>query len=192
MTTLPSPASSARCPGCDRYVGPVRECPYCGVDIPGRLSLRLLRVCALVFGIGGLAALFVAARHTELPLVKVSEIAPSMNYGRVRIQGRVVSVPRVFDRGGRPDYLSFDVDDGSGRVTVAASRRAARRLVTENRLPAKGVRVEAAGNLSVGPERRPRLYLDVPSQLKSLDAAPSPDLPESRGAPPPETKGETS
>ena len=193
MTKASPPASAATCPSCERYIGPVLECPYCGAEARGRLPLRALRWGALVFGIGGLAALVVAAHHTELPLVRAADIAPSMNYGRVRIQGKVASVPRILDKGGQPDYVSFDVDDGSGRITIAASRRAARRLVSENKVPALGTRVEASGSLSVEPERRPRLYLDAPSQLTPLDEESSPGPSRAQSLPPPTgAKRETS
>ena len=154
--------------------------------------MRILRWCALGFGVGGLAALFAVAHQTELPLVKTADIAPSMNYGHIRIQGKVVTAPRVFDNGGRPDYISFDVDDGSGRITVAASRRTARRLVSESKVPAQGARIEVAGSLSLAPERRPRLYLDTPSRLRPLDEAPSSGPLEVRATRPPSAaKGET-
>jgi DNA/RNA endonuclease YhcR with UshA esterase domain len=123
---------------------------------------------ALLFGIGGLLILLVAVQRSELPLVRASHIVPTMNFGRVRLQGAVASAPRVFDRQGRPDYVSFDLDDGTGRITVAASRRVAQRLVDANLLPSDGQRVEVAGSLSLAPQRRPRLYLDSPSQIHVL------------------------
>lgn len=165
-----APASPAHCPACSRFIGPVTECPYCGVNPEGRLPLRLLRWGALAFGIGGLLILLVAVRRVDLPLVRATEIVPSMNYGHIRIMGTVATEPRVFDKQGAPDYASFELDDGTGRIVVAAGRRTARRLVNANGLPAKGDRVEAAGSLSLAPDRRPRLYLDSPAQLKRLEA----------------------
>ncbi len=165
-----TPASPAHCPACGRFIGPVFECPYCGVEPGGRLPLRLLRWCALAFGVGGLLILLLAVRQTGLPLVQAADIGPSMNYGRVRIQGAVVTEPRVFARQGAPDYASFEVDDGTGRIVVAASRRTARDLVNGNLLPIRGDRVEAAGSLRFAPDRRVRLYLDSPAQLRRLDA----------------------
>jgi hypothetical protein len=138
----------------------------------------------LVFGIGGLLVLFVAARTSEWPLVSAATLGPSMNHGQVRIRGTVVSSPRVFDRQGQPDYASFELDDGTGRIVVAATRRTARSLVSEHLLPAKGERVEAAGSLAIGLHQRPRLYLDSPGRLTRLDArqeAPRPG----RATPPP-------
>ncbi|MEI6149614.1 MAG: hypothetical protein WCS01_10990 [bacterium] len=165
-----SPPSSAHCPACERFIGPVTECPYCGTEPGGRLPLRLLRWGALVFGVGGLLLLLVAVRRTDLPLVKAADIVPSMNYGRVRILGTVATEPRVLDKKGVPDYASFEIDDGTGRIVVAASHRTARGLVTGSLLPARGDRIEAAGSLSLAPNRRARLYLDSPAQLKRLGA----------------------
>jgi hypothetical protein len=132
------------------------------------MPLRILRWSALVFGVGGLLALLVAVRRTELPLVQAADIVPSMNYGRVRVLGTVVGEPRVFDKQGVPDYASFELDDGTGRIVVAAGRRTARGLVNGSLLPARGDRIEATGSLNLSPDRRARLYLDSPSQLRRI------------------------
>jgi hypothetical protein len=135
------------------------------------MPLRILRWSALVFGVGGLLALLVAVQRTDLPLVQAADIVPSMNYGRVRVLGTVVGEPRVFDKQGLPDYASFELDDGTGRIVVAAGQRTARGLVNGRLLPARGDRVEATGSLNIAPDRRARLYLDSPSQLRRLGGA---------------------
>ncbi len=132
------------------------------------MPLRILRWSALVFGVGGLLFLLVAVQRTELPLVQAADIVPAMNYGRVRVLGTVVGEPRVFDKQGAPDYASFELDDGTGRIVVAAGRRTARGLVSGRLLPVRGDRVEATGSLNLAPDRRARLYLDSPSQLRRL------------------------
>lgn len=168
-TSASRPRSPADCIACGRYIGPVVECPYCGAEAAGRRAVVWLRRAALVFGIGGLAALYAASRHTELPVIRTEAIGPAMNYAQVRIRGTVATAPRVLDRQGAPDYASFEVDDGTGRVVVAASRRTARGLVSGNRLPARGDRVEVTGSLAIAPQRLPRLYLSSPAGMKRLE-----------------------
>lgn len=144
------------------------------------MPLRILRWSALALGVGGLLVLLVAVHRTDLPLVQTADIVPSMNYGRVRVLGTVVGEPRVFDKQGLPDYASFELDDGTGRIVVAAGQRTARGLVNGRLLPARGDQVEATGSLSLAPNRRARLYLDSPSQLRRLGGAKPP--PPSREA----------
>lgn len=168
-------SSAADCRACGRFMGPAMECPYCGADAIGRGAVRALRWAAAVFGIGGLAILFWVSRHTELPLVRAAAVGPAMHHGQVRVRGTVVSAPRVFDRQGQPDYASFEIDDGSGRIIVAATRQTARAVVTAGSLPAKGDAVEASGNLTVLPQQRPRLYLESPTGLKRLASSLRPE-----------------
>jgi len=46
------------CPACQRFVGPVLECPYCGLDAPQRPLKRILRLTAFILSTVGLTALF--------------------------------------------------------------------------------------------------------------------------------------
>lgn len=159
--------SDVDCGCCGRFIGPELTCPYCGAEAEQRGSVRLLRGLAVALALGGLLALGIHARHSTAPLVRVGDLTPGMSQASVRIAGAAVTAPRVSPGQGQPDYVSFDVDDGSGRVTVAAARRVARTLATEaGALPRRGDRVEAQGRLNVTADRRPRLYLDDAADLR--------------------------
>ncbi len=54
-------AAAADCPACGRYIGRTTVCPYCDVDIPVPLWLRLLRIGAWVLASGGLLLTWVVA-----------------------------------------------------------------------------------------------------------------------------------
>lgn len=160
------------CGCCGRFIGPELTCPYCGADAERRAPVRLLRLLAVVLAVGGLAALIVQARQTSVPIVQVSALRPGMTLASVRVAGAAVTAPRVASDHGQTDYVSFDLDDGTGRITVAASRHVARALTAAaGTLPRRGDQVEAQGRLSLTPDRRPRLYLDDARGLR-VSAAP--------------------
>ena len=160
------------CGCCGRFIGPELTCPYCGADAERRAPLRLLRVLAVALAVGGLLALGWQARLTPVPLVRAVDVRPGMATANVRMAGTAATAPRTIDDHGQPDFVSFDLDDGSGRVTVAASRDVARALVgNAAALPRRGDHVEVCGRLSLTPDRRPRLYLDDPAHLR-VAAAP--------------------
>ncbi len=60
--SLLAAGASADCPACKRYIGRVSVCPFCDVDIPVPLRLRLLRISAPALAVGGLLPLWLAAR----------------------------------------------------------------------------------------------------------------------------------
>lgn len=149
------------CGCCGRFMGPEMTCPYCGADAERRAPVRLLRLLAVVLAVGGLAALVVQARSTPVPLVQVATLRPAMTMANVRVVGAAVTAPRIASDHDQPEYVSFDLDDGTGRITVSAARHVARALTAvAGTLPRRGDRVEAQGRLSLTPDRRPRLYLD--------------------------------
>ncbi len=126
-----------------------------------------MRALAILLAIGGLAALCVHARLAPVPLVRVGDLRPGMAMAHVRVEGATVTAPRTYNEHGAVDYVSFDVDDGTGRITVSASRHVARALsATPGALPRRGERVDAQGRLSLSPDRRPRLYLDEAQALR--------------------------
>ncbi|MCX7009342.1 MAG: hypothetical protein NTY53_19200, partial [Kiritimatiellaeota bacterium] len=49
-----SNAQEITCPKCGRYVGPRTRCPHCGTRQPQRVSLRVLRIAAVLLATVGL------------------------------------------------------------------------------------------------------------------------------------------
>ncbi len=167
--------SDVDCGCCGRFIGPELTCPYCGADAERRAPLRLLRLLAVALAVGGLLALGWQARYTPVPLVRAADVRPGMAMANIRMVGTAATAPRTIDEHGQPGFVSFDLDDGSGRVTVAASRDVARALAANAAsLPRRGDRVEVMGRLSLTPDRRPRLYLDDPGHLRVAAAGEAP------------------
>jgi hypothetical protein len=153
------------CPSCERFIGPADECPYCNADSARAPALRVLRYAALALAVPGLFFLYLMARGTDVPLVRIGDVNPLMNFAYVRVAGAVERDAYVGKDGDTVDYVSFLVSDGTGKLRVAAYDDVARGLARESRLPRAGDRVESAGSLSVAADGRTRLRLRSPDAL---------------------------
>lgn len=153
------PADSAFCPSCERFIGPADTCPYCDADSARGSVHRMLRLAALVLGIGGLAFLYFAAVSRELPVIEIADITPMMNFAHVRISGTVERAAFVGRRDDKVDYISFTIDDGTGRIPVAAYKDVAEIMAIRKVIPKKGADVDVSGTLSVSANGVMRLRL---------------------------------
>ena len=156
----------AFCPSCERFIGPADVCPYCDADSAKPPIVRLLRLVALVLALAGLAFLYLAATSKELPMVRISEITPMMNFAQAQVAGSVQKSPYVGEKKGTVDYISFPINDGSGELRVVAYGAVAKSLKDKGLLPVKGNSVEVAGSLDVTADDQPRLRLGSMERLK--------------------------
>ncbi len=156
------------CPSCGRYTGPHEACPYCGARLTGRTSIRVVKITAIVLATVGLAALWFAATHTEIPLVQIGQAGATMNMAYVRIKGRCTRTPSYDPEG---EYLSFSIEDETGEIRISAYRAETQQIIKENRAPALGDWVEVAGTLRVR-EDFLSLTVNVPEQLNVTRAEP--------------------
>ena len=156
------------CPSCGRYVGPHEACPYCGARLTGRTSIRTVKIAAVALATVGLAVLWLAATHAEVPLIQIGQAGATMNMAYVRIKGRCTRAP-TYDP--ESDYLSFWIEDDTGEMYVSAYRAETRQIVEQERVPALGDLVEVAGTLRVR-EDFLSLTLNVPEQLEITRAEP--------------------
>jgi hypothetical protein len=154
------------CPVCDRFIGPVSVCPFCGETVPTATALRILRWGAPALAVIGLVALWLSAVRREPPSIAIGHIEPTMHRAYVRVEGRLERAPYVSRKSGRTDYLSFNVTDGSNAVRVAAYGEVAREIERRG-LPPKGARVQATGFLDVAPNDNIRLRLPGADALVS-------------------------
>ena len=83
---------------------------------------------------------YFAARHIEIPLVHIEDINPAMNFATIRLKGYITKRPYV-----RKNYLSFELDDGTGTIRI----RAYGRLANEITPLMRGDLVEVVGNVTV-------------------------------------------
>ncbi len=111
------------------------------------MGLKVLRIAALVVALGGLFLLHLYAVHRELPLVRIGEITPMMNFASVRVEGVLESDARRI----RSGSLLYVVNDGTGTIPVFFDRSAGEKL------PKAGTRVLVVGSLGVGAGNKVRL-----------------------------------
>lgn len=136
------------CASCRRYIGPMETCPYCRTRNPKRYSTRALRWGSLLAALVLLLAVHQYAVRSDVPLLKAGDIGPANNLGYVRVEGMVVAGPVFYrnDDEGR-NSLRFDIDDGTGVVTVRTYETTAEGLLKGGRWPSYGDTVKVAGTL---------------------------------------------
>jgi hypothetical protein len=156
----------AYCPSCERFIGPLDVCPYCDCDSARNPVFRVLRYGAVLLALSGVALLHLMATHGEVPLVRIVEIGPMMNFGLVRINGEVEKDAFIGKSNGRIESLSFLVDDGSGCLRVVAYGQIARQLVEESLVPQRRSSVDVTGNVTVSADGNTKLILRNASGLK--------------------------
>ena len=171
----------ALCPSCERFIGPADLCPYCGADSARRPLLRHLRRAALVLAVVGVGGLLATAIRSEPPAIKIREISPRMNFGYVRVAGKVMSEPKVFREGGDVNAISVTIGDGTGQLRLQADGPVALALAKAPGIPGKGTRVEAAGTLSVSSQGLPRLRLQSAMQLRVVVEESGRESPKRKG-----------
>lgn len=123
------------CPACGRFVGAAVKCPYCGAKAGKRMSLVALRWAAVLLSTVGLVLLWLMAKTREPELVKIGSIEPTMNYGSVRLAGKVKSDARPFRNG---NGFSFNVDDGTGSIIVFVDQAQRQAMVEGGLVPKRG------------------------------------------------------
>ncbi len=155
-------APEALCPSCGRFVGPYETCPYCGARLKKRLSVRVVKIAAVLLATVGLIGLWLAARFTEIPVLSAEMAQGTMNMAYVKVQGRVARSV-TYDPEGQ--YFAFWVDDGTGEIRVASYRDVTEALLASGRIPALGDEVEVAGTLRIR-EDYVSLTLNVPEHLE--------------------------
>ncbi len=159
--TLSDTPSGANCPSCGRFVGPYATCPYCGAKLGGRISVRVVKIAALLLATVGLFALWWLARRTDIPTVSAADALGTMNMAYVRIHGRVT---RSLSYDPASGYLAFWLDDGTGEVRVSSYRDVTQALLAAGKVPALGDEVTVAGTLRIR-EDFVALTLNVPEHL---------------------------
>ena len=156
------------CPKCGRYAGAVTKCPYCGAKVEKRMSLMATRWAAVLLSTIGLFLLYLMAKHRDIPVVKLGEVTPTMNFGQIRVEGRAETDARTFKSGG----MGFTVTDGTGSIMVFVSKKQAEDMAALNLVPKAGDEVSFAGGLNISDEESSMRLLSVKEfQLTRAPAA---------------------
>jgi DNA/RNA endonuclease YhcR with UshA esterase domain len=156
-----------KCPSCGHFVGPYVRCPYCGADVGQRLAVRTLKYGSLLLAVAGLAVLLLVAAGSEVPAVQVGNLAATMNWAYVRVEGLVSRQP-AYDPAAD---LTFWVWDGTGEIMVVAYGAEAEELLAQDPLPVMGDGVSLAGTLRIK-EDFAYLVLNDPEQMEVRPAEP--------------------
>ncbi|MCK5850778.1 MAG: OB-fold nucleic acid binding domain-containing protein [Kiritimatiellae bacterium] len=151
--------SGAVCSCCERFIGPIGICPYCGEAPVHNKMLSLLRRVSILLAFAGLVFLYLAARGNTFPVTDIGQITPMMNYAVVRVKGTVERHAYIARSNGQVDYLSFSLRDNSGKARVTAYGAVARTVEKERKTPQKGDYVDVTGSLRVGVDGRIKIYL---------------------------------
>lgn len=170
MSPVPS-NSSAHCPACERYVGPAHDCPWCGVDTIKPISMKVFKWIAMFMAPIGVLLLYAMVHNQELPLKQVEDLSPAMNYGHIRVEGTVSQTPIVRRYEGKVDYLSFSLDDGTGRIRILAYRDTALALSDANKLPLEGERIQVGGVLTIRNKNNRSLTINQANALTLVQKA---------------------
>lgn len=156
----------AFCPSCERFIGPVDVCPYCECDSARNPAFRLLGYGSLILAAAGLFFLHLMAAHSVIPIVRISDIGPMMNFGLVRIEGTVEKAAYLGNRRGTVDSVSFPASDGSGRIRVVAYGAVARDLVGKSLVPCQGMTIDVSGSLNYSADGNTKLILRSAGELR--------------------------
>ncbi len=133
------------CINCGKYIGAREVCPYCGEEQPKPIGIEFLKWTSIIIATGGLIFLFISARVSEAPLIKIKDLKPTMNFAKISMKGIVESSPYYNEeRGG---YFSFWLNDGTGSIKVRAFKNVARELIEKETYPCLGDSVYVTGIL---------------------------------------------
>lgn len=122
----------------------------------------MVKVAAIVLATLGLAVLWLAATHADVPLIEIGRAGATMNLAYVRVAGRCTRAPSYDPES---DYLSFWIEDETGDLRVASYRAETRQLIEQGRVPALGDRIEVAGTLRIREDFH-SLTINTPEQLE--------------------------
>lgn len=136
--------------------------PVYGPQVKRPLRVRVLQYASVVLAVAGLALLYLYSVNRGIPVVKVADITPTMNFAYVRIVGEVTRDAYIFKSGG----VVFNLKDGSGEIAVMGGHAQADALEAAGRLPRRGDQVDVAGSLSVSADQEIKLRIQSVDQLK--------------------------
>jgi len=163
------PDEETLCSNCGHFVGAALRCVHCGAPVQKRLSLRVLRWVAVLLATLGVVLLYLYAVRQRVPLVRIGNIGPLMNFAQVRLSGELVSTPYCSRSGDQVRFAVFNLADGDDEVAVFMNAAAVREAQAVGTLPAKGDRVEVQGVLNVKADGTCTLRLQSATGLRRLD-----------------------
>ncbi len=139
----------ARCTNCGRYIGPIVTCPFCGKRVKRHSRITLTKNLALTFAVVGLLVLHGTSMIWGTPAMNIEDLTETTNYAYVKISGIVTRSPTYYPGdNGAPGTIYFNVDDGTGELSVRAyPHPVVYNMLETGKVPAFGDRVNVTGNV---------------------------------------------
>lgn len=132
-----------------------------------QVLLRWFQWGAIVLSLCGVGVLWLAAQRVGVPSVaKLADLGSALNLAYVRVQGRVIALPR-YDGANRS--LQFTLADESGELAVYAQPAEVAALLARDALPRLGDWVVLEGNVRLR-ATLPSLTLAASEQLQRTPA----------------------
>jgi hypothetical protein len=154
------------CPICNRYCGPVKQCPYCDATIPFPRLYRQIRASAWILATVGLIILILAAARRPPETIPIRDITPAMQFSRLFFEGELTRAPRISRN---QNSASTDLDDGSGRTLRIVFLEDAVVSLKEIQPPlTAGSRIRVQGGLRVQADEPPVMFIRSPDQFQIL------------------------
>ena len=137
------------CPSCKRFVGAHDSCQFCGTGIKKRISLKFLRISALIIAIVGLICLQLMAMHREIPVKSIASINPAMNFGYITVIGKAARPMRFYRNGDKISSFYLYLEDETGDIKVSGFKNVAQELNKAGVSVRKGDKVKVSGTVKV-------------------------------------------
>ncbi len=120
-------------------------CPYCGEEQLKPVAIQFLKGTSLIIAIGGIIFLFLSAKISSAPFLKIKDLKPTMNFAKISMKG-IVESPLYYDEE-KEGYLSFWLNDGTGSIKIRAFRDVAKEIIYKKLYPSLGDSVYVTGTL---------------------------------------------
>lgn len=151
------------CPACERYIGDATVCPYCDADTKQGPRLRRFRILAVLMLLIGATGMLLVDDTAPPALTPVGSIGPDFGRRYARVTGRVVRQPYIVEHDDQVTYLSFVLEDDTGRIRIQVDESVAQALKAADTLPWEGSVLNAQGWLKLSPDGKVKL------QVRSID-----------------------
>lgn len=158
--------SDIKCPNCGQFSGPRSRCQHCGSSLNKRMSIRLLRYAAICLATLGLAGLYLMSTHSQTPTVPIDSIEPTMNFGRVCVEGKILAEPYIKKVKGKIQYAVIKVADKTGQLSLFVKRNQVKSLIESDKLPRSGDIIKVVGSLNLTANEEAKMYLRSAEHLE--------------------------
>jgi DNA/RNA endonuclease YhcR with UshA esterase domain len=126
------------------------------------MALSALRWASVALAVVGVAVLLILAGRSRVPVVRIGDLAPAMNWAYLRVEGIVSRQPAVDPESGA---LKLWLRDETGEVLAMAYRPEAEALRAAGRLPVMGDGLALEGTLRVREEFY-TLVINLPDKVE--------------------------